>query len=378
MPRDPKQSIASVIIREAHLEDVLCTPKTLVVDADTMAQTDGLSNVFLIQKAISLMNRSSDVVLQWDDEPFKLFVQAPNSYPLLACFILHSNITHIANNPTFAFPLKSIRSTIHLARVKFDWFSEPKALLCADHLGLGRQRELYASEAATSIRPREDFEALVFPYVEALLAVDVNEQNIFRWREAFTSVIYELFENTDLHGRTDETGLVLETSIRGILFKEVLVPPYQPVRGKTPNLIRCLEISIFDGGVGYFSKRTQTRITDDVPIKDEWTAMHLCLSTHLEFSGAIQVGKGQHGIGLYEVLRALKFLNGAIEFRTGRLHAYRSFFPGDLTLQMESNDSNRPNMPKPVLLDYQEKYIPKPTQQPEVVGTAVRVLVPIR
>jgi hypothetical protein len=359
-----------------NVEEAVSAPETISVDEGSLAATDAVSDVMLIQGVIGLLDRSSATNFVWHPAVVRQLLQSPISFPLLGCLVLHVNARHTLQFGE-EFPLKTIRAHIYQARLRFDWFSEPKALLCADHLGMGRQKELYLSQSATGIRDREHFESLIFPYVETRLAVSVGEQAAFKWRAALTSVVFELFENTDLHGRTDWTGRVLHNSIRGLLFRDTLVHPFQPGTRMAQEAIRCLEIGVFDSGVGYYCKNQKKSLSDEVSVRDEWDVLHRCLSTHLEDGVAPNLGKGQRGIGLYEVLRALKFLNGAIEFRTGRLHAYRSFLPGDLQLQMESKESKlRPNMPKPTLLDYSRKFIAVPTEELKVVGTAVRVLVP--
>jgi hypothetical protein len=369
--------LSHLLVSQEAVEAMPHAPEVIRIDADLGFNANMSSNVFLIQSFISLLNRSATTTLEWYENSVDQFLASPCTYGFLACMILHSNVRHTVSNGS-VFPIKKARLAIQSARLSFDWFSEPKALLCGDDLGLGRQRELYISSTSTGIRSREHFESLIYPYVEAQLAVSVEEKNAFKWRAALTSIVFELFENTELHGKTDWQGKVLKNSIRGLLLKDIEVHAYQANQAKNPKSIRCLEIGVFDSGVGYFSKNRKKPLSEDVPIQEEWDVLHQCLSTHLEDGTAPIVGKGQRGIGLYEVLRALKFLNGAIEFRTGRLHAYRSFLPGDLLLQMESSESKlRPNMPKPTLLDYSSKYLSRPTKETSVIGSAVRVLIPV-
>lgn len=374
MPTYPE--LSSIFSSTSVVEEMASTPETVLVDQKVIAESQRLSDVMLIQGMIGLLDRSSTTNFVWNAEVVLKIIQSPISYPLLGCLILHANARHSLESGK-EFPLRAIRTQLSQARLRFDWFSEPKALLCADHLGLGRQKELYLSQTATGIRDREHFESLIFPYVEAKLAVSVTDEAAFKWRAALTSIVFELFENTDLHGRTDWHGKVLHNSIRGLLFRDTAVLPYQPGARMPGASLKCLEIGVFDSGVGYYGKKTKGLLGSDVSVREEWEILHQCLSTHLEDGASPNLGKGQRGIGLYEVLRALKFLNGAIEFRTGRLHAYRSFLPGDLLLQMESKESKlRPNMPKPTLLDYSRKFFAVPTEQLQVVGSAVRVLVP--
>ena len=372
MPSNP--TLTQLISDIAALETLPCAPEAVVVDDGIFLGVDG-TNVLVIQTVIGLLNRSPSVKLAWSLASLKVFQTSPSAFPLLACLVFHSNTLHTLETGQ-PFPLKAIRNKIHQTRLRFDWFSAPQSLLCADHLGLGRQKELYQSPIASGIRPREHFETLVFPYIESQLAISVTEGKAFKWGAALTSIIFELFENTDLHGKTDWSGKVIQNSIRGLVFKDSLINPYQST-GSSKKPMRCLEIGVFDAGVGYFCKSRKMPLTKDVTLEDEWRTLHLCLSTHLEDGLTPNFDKGQRGIGLYEVLRALKFLEGAIEFRTGRLHAYRSFLPGDLRVQMEPKESVRPNMPKPKLLDLSRKFLAIPTEHAASAGSAVRVLIPV-
>lgn len=372
--------ISLTALIDAGMSRPLFRALTLTVDVDTKSADDPAysSNVFRVQALLCVMEGIGELTLRWPEGLFSKVGTSPNSFPLLACTLLHSRIHHVTGTPLLQAALATTRSRIENTRIGFDWFSEPQALLCADHLGLGRPKDLYASRSAAGIKPREDFEALVFPYIERQLAIDLDEKKAFRWRAAFASVIYELFENTELHGKTDLNSRVLSMSIRGILFRDVPFRRYQPTNRPIPTGARCIEISVFDSGIGYFEKSKGRRLDETIPLEEEWRVLHDCLSTHLDDITAVQAGKGLHGIGLYEVLRALKFLEGAIEIRSGRLHGYRSFLPGDIGIQMESIESPlRPGMPKATLLDFDRKYVKKPTEQPRVIGSAIQVLVPI-
>jgi hypothetical protein len=375
---DLPKSLSALI--EAGITAILPKIKLHYVEVDQKTSDDSNfgSNVFKIQGLITTMCVVDELVLQWPEKLFNKVGANPNSFPLLACSFLHTRIRHQIASTETNISIAAIRKKIEKTRIGFDWFSEPQSLLCADHLGLGRPHDLYLSQSATGIRPRDDFEELVFPYIERQLAVDLDSKKAFHWRAAFASVIYELFENTELHGKTGIENSVLQTSIRGILFRDVPFQLYQPTNRPTPTGARCIEVSIFDSGVGYFQKSQRRELDKSIPLLDEWKVLHECLSVHLDEVTATKAGKGFHGIGLYEVLRALKFLEGAIEIRSGRLHGYRSFLPGDLLVQMESADSKlRPGMPKATLLDFERKYVSQPTENPQIVGSALRILIPI-
>jgi hypothetical protein len=83
-------------------------------------------------------------------------------------------------------------------------------------------------------------------------------------------------------------------------------------------------------------------------------------------------------MGLYEVLRALQYLKGKFEVRSGRVYGFRTFLEGETQFQIEAASSpTRPGMPKPVLLDQQKQFVRVPSPNGMVVGAAIRVLIPL-
>jgi hypothetical protein len=83
-------------------------------------------------------------------------------------------------------------------------------------------------------------------------------------------------------------------------------------------------------------------------------------------------------MGLYEVLRAIQSLKGRVEIRTGRLFAYRTFLDGQVQAQMQPMATMAHfAWPKPRLLDVEKKYVAVPSKQDALVGTSVRVVVPL-
>jgi hypothetical protein len=350
------------------------------VKVDTRATNDltWCSSVLNIQALLNAASTAKGVRFVWDRATWDHFTSSPNTFPLLAAALAMSNSRHVIAGEMEPPSVRPVIAAIAKHKLRFDWFSAPQSLLCADHLGIGRPIDLYPLSQSSGIRPRQDFEQLVFPFIERQLAVDLDKKLAYKWREALASVIYELFENTDLHGKTDLQGKLLSPSVRGIIFREIPLERYQPTPKAPAARARCVEIGIFDYGLGYFERSQRRPIASSTPLQEEWEVLHSCLSTHLDDTVESPPDRGLHGIGLYEVLRALKFLTGAIEIRTGRLHGYRSFLPGDLPLQMEPSDSReRPNMPKPTFLDFKHKYLKRPTPHPLLRGTAVRVLVPL-
>lgn len=169
--------------------------------------------------------------------------------------------------------------------------------------------------------------------------------------------------------------------MRGLTFRRIGVT--LPAHQKSGRLVAArqvpgLEVSIFDSGLGYYSSYTQQALDFSTELDEEWKVMHKCFSRHFD-PKQVDHRQRQRGMGLYEVLRALQELKGSIEVRTGRLFAYRSFFEGELLPQMQPSSGPwaRISFPKPVLLDVQNRLMPRPTGHDTVVGAAVRIVVPL-
>lgn len=377
MPNQTFPNLKSVVLeaRSGLPQPELNTP--LLVDREIAIDFDWNSDIFNLQALLAYIeSRGTAVEVNWTSEALSTFQKNSNNAAVLCALVLHSKVRNIAPVADLELQISQIRKRISRYRTSFDWFSPPQSIICADHLGMSRPPDLY-EEHRPGIRSRDDFENLIFPFIERLYAVEYSEKSAFKWRAAFASVVYELFENTDLHGKSSITNTPLKNSIRGIIFRENALENYQKQRSEAYSNRKCIEIGIFDSGIGYFESSTKTPITQNTPIQNEWENLHKCLSAHLQDSPTPN-NKGLHGIGLYEVLRALKFLKGAIEIRTGRVHAYRTFLEGDLQLEMEKPDSkDRPNMPKPTLLDRTREFLRRPTEHYKTIGSAIKVIVPI-
>jgi hypothetical protein len=222
---------------------------------------------------------------------------------------------------------------------------------------------------------------------------------------ALAVILRELLENTDDHARTDSDGKELKpNSIRGLLVKRIEQKRRLPERGAVDlPAIPCLEFTIFDSGIGYYNSyrrqliRGQARgepvsvgerqadtvrnsqLGDTVSVETEYAVVLKCLSRHSANGRDIPDSRpGHRGMGLYEVLRALKMMQGMLEVRTGRVHGYRSFLEGEIRLQLEPDSSiKRPGMPKVSLLDVDRKVVFFPAPREMVRGSVVRVVVPL-
>jgi hypothetical protein len=232
------------------------------------------------------------------------------------------------------------------------------------------------------------------------LGAGFNNKKLSKLRMVLAVILRELLENTDDHAKTDFEGRVLKpNSIRGLVVKRILENRRFPslTANKLPPL-PCLEFTIFDSGIGYYNsyrrqlllgqargepvvvgdKQADTvrrfELGPNVPVETEYAIVMKCLERHSEHVRAIPDPRpGHRGMGLYEVLRALKMMQGMLEIRTGRIHGYRSFLEGELRIQLEPETSDtRPGMPKASLLDVDRKVTSYPFPR-----DLVRVVVPL-
>ncbi len=274
--------------------------------------------------------------------------------------------------------LTAARNGVLRHRLIKDLFSPSQLLLCADSRGYGRPEQLYLPRGG-ALRPRSHFETLVQEVLATELKATGDMAKQFKWASSLGVIVAELFENTDVHAMTDLGGTRFRTNaMRGLIFKRTKITV--PMRDDSRKLVEvekdCLEISVFDTGLGYF--RSFTRSEDKHDIAFEWRVLHKCLERH--FDEDISDPRPSHrALGLAEVLRSLQTLTGRIEIRTGRTFGYRTFIEGQLQAQMQPPGSewSRFRWPRPRLLDMSKRVVAVPTAHEDIVGSAIRVIIPL-
>lgn len=340
--------------------------------------------VFAIQRLLSLARNKTPINVRW---PFDLLTRMPtvaSLHPLLAVAASLHDATHeslgIGADDVNDLLARS-RRQIFTYRLRGDFFTDSQILLCVDARGHGRPLDLY-DRSTNGLRSREDIETTVLGVLSPHLNSAETASQKFALAGALAVVVAELFENTHLHGRLDSAKTpVGPDAMRGLLFRRISVTLH--AHQKSGRLVAArevpgLEVSIFDSGIGYYASYTRQAWESSTDLDEEWKVMHKCFARHFN-PEQLDHRERQRGMGLYEVLRALQELEGSIEVRTGRLFAYRSFFEGELLPQMRppSGPWARINLPKPVLLDVQNRLTPRPTANDAVVGAAVRIVVPL-
>jgi hypothetical protein len=357
-----------------------------------------------IQRLITLAHDAASLKVFWHTAAARRLLDSPSVHPLAAVALCLNNAEHAlpedAKLPSNSF--ESARKRLLSHQLAADMFSDRQALICLDFERPSLPSDLY-EPSTRRLRPEADFESLVDDLVYAQHGAGFKAEMLSKLRMALAVILRELLENTDDHAKTDFEGSVLKpNSIRGLLVKRILETRRLPNRTAI-NLppVPCLEFTIFDSGIGYYNSyrrqllRGQARgepvvvgdkqantvrkfeLGPDVSVETEYAIVLKCLGRHSE-KAIPDLRPGHRGMGLYEVLRALKMMQGMLEVRTGRIHGYRSFLEGELRIQLEPDTSEtRPGMPRASLLDVDRKLAYFPAPRELVRGSVVRVVVPL-
>lgn len=343
------------------------------------SELDG--EVFAIQRLLTISRLGIPITVAWAPAICQRLPGIALLQPLLAVALMLQDVDHRFAGLGVLEAEKVLSTARHAVlnhRLDRDLFSPSQLLLCADSRGYGRPEQLYLPRGG-ALRPRSHFETVVQDVLSTELKATGDTAKQFKWANSLGVIVAELFENTDIHAMTDLGGARFRTNaMRGLMFKRTkLTVQLRDSLHKLREVEKeCLEISVFDTGLGYF--RSYTRSDEKHDIEFEWRVMHNCLERHF-FSDIPDHSPAHRALGLAEVLRALQTLAGRIEIRTGRTFGYRTFIEGQLQAQMQppGSDWSRFNWPKPRLLDFTKKVVAVPTAHEDIVGSAIRVIVPL-
>jgi Histidine kinase-, DNA gyrase B-, and HSP90-like ATPase. len=346
---------------------------------DDMTEDVARSEVLAIQRLLTI-SRRAPIRVMWAKNIASRVLASPTIFPLLAVLIVLENASHEIEGVDDAHvvdALETARRKLFKERLKTDFFADTQVVICADSRGRGNPPDLYRADGR--MIAREDFEAIIEELVTRQVAVNASTSSAVHWSSALATIVSELFENADTHGKSELSGLpIKENGIRGLVLKRTKVERAKVKdNAPVPPPIEAFELSIFDSGPGFYASYMGVPLEQGVDLDLEWKVIHACLERHYE-PGLTDIRQGHRGMGLYEVLRALQLLHGAIEVRTGRIHGYRTFMEGEFKFKMEPASSpTRPGMPKPQLLDVERKYVAVPSKHELLVGSSVRVIVPL-
>lgn len=339
------------------------------------------SEVLAIQRLISLA-RGASVHAVWERAAWDTVSANPALYPLLSVMLVLSRVEHSLDAKDGDIPLdvSAARASVLNHRLAKSAAFASDIVLCLEGVGSGVSADLY-NPSTLQLHPREYFESMAVEALATNPPVGAAAQRVYDHASLLGTILAELIENSETHGRLDADGRpTLDTGVRGLVFRRVklVLPAPKALEGQPKTReVNCFEASIFDSGIGYFASYTRGPLTSQTDLKLEWQVLHNCLERH--YHPELSDSRPSHrGLGLYEVLRALQALKGRIEFRTGRLYAYRTFLEGELQAQMEPKAPfAHLAWPKPRLLDVNKKYLALPTEQENLVGASVRILVPL-
>jgi hypothetical protein len=136
------------------------------------------------------------------------------------------------------------------------------------------------------------------------------------------------------------------------------------MRSQTKKRFRgILEFSVLDSGPGFVGSWLRKPVDPQGDIDVEYRAVLECLR-----SGHSTARNPNRGLGLTDVLRALRALNGFIRIRTNRICLYRDFHMLP-TARLSETEA--------VLMDWQKGVSSKPSALGPVTGATVSVLIPV-
>lgn len=386
---------------EAGHDIVVTVPDSYL--SDDRFESPGVEGL-AIQRLITLAHGCTSLRFQWETASANRVLGSPAVFPMAAVALCLNNATHhLPNDSTLtAESFEKARGRLLSHRLGADMFSERQILVCLDNHRPSLPYDLY-EPSTRRLRPEADFESLIDDLIFAQHGAGFRAEKLSKLRLALAVILRELLENTDDHAKTDFNGAVLKpNAIRGVLLKRILETRRLPATGQVKAApVPCLEFTIFDSGVGYYNsyrrqllggqargepvvvgdKQADTllkfELGPNVPVETEYAIVLKCLARHSD-KAIPDPRPGHRGMGLYEVLRALKTMQGMLEVRTGRIHGYRSFLEGELKIQLEPETSKtRPGMPKASLLDVDRKLATRPAPRELVRGCVVRIVVPL-
>jgi hypothetical protein len=217
-------------------------------------------------------------------------------------------------------------------------------LLCADNTSKAALPQFYVPNLSSigshrfsgRLRPESDFinlaKQLVRQTVKGDLRGSIGDDEI----NILGELLFELFENTEIHARNDEKGSPYPKSVRGVLaaFHSISDANIQKISGEflplqeyfkarstvTNNQQNFFELSVFDSGPGLASRLKGSSIIDTTPIQDEYELTKSCFLKHTT-SRTEQV----KGLGLYRTLDLIRKSKGFLRLRTGRVSLFKSF-----------------------------------------------------
>ncbi|WP_194724053.1 hypothetical protein [Noviherbaspirillum malthae] len=264
-------------------------------------------------------------------------------------------------------------------------------IMCDDAYSKGLPWPLY--DARGTLRTDNYFETFAPKLISSVMRSDELRGAILQADQSslLTTLLYELIKNTQDHALFTATNERIDDSVRLVLARfydldalDVPAPaspdmPLEPhmayvqalkersvsgMRGaKDKRFCGILEFSVLDSGPGFVGRKLQREVNPQEDIEIEYKAVLACLR-----AGHTTASNPNRGLGLNDVLRALRKMNGFLRIRTNRLSGYREF-----KVFREQQDTDV----TPVLHDWKRGYSTRASAFANVRGAAVSVLLPV-
>lgn len=213
-------------------------------------------------------------------------------------------------------------------------------LLCVDHFGLGSPPIFYENE---QVRGELWFRDIAMRLLTRATPGPYRANLSARFAQEIGSVIFELFQNTDVHARTSISGDFIRPSVRGLTIRhrsvsrEVLLKragddhAFQLYAQNLPEPLegfqndKYIELSIFDSGPGFASRWTSKPV-ELLSAAEELNGLQACFAR-----GATTRKGSRYGQGLPYVIEKIKVLRGLIRIRSGRLSVFADLMSDEIT-----------------------------------------------
>lgn len=270
-------------------------------------------------------------------------------------------------------------------------------LICDDSTAdLGLPRQLYHDSSSRELVPWSAFATLFGQIVGLTTGGKLrtgSDASVARIA-ALTTVIYELFKNTEDHATHDVSGADLLNSVRGIYAqyhtrdsigsridsKSVAHPSpslafvestLSDKRRPAKAVSGVLEISVFDSGPGMAARWSARDVSAD-SADEQMSYVLACFK-----KGQTSTASASRGFGLWKVLRSLEEVSGFIAVRTNGVRAYRRFDSAIYRKSRQVPLQKGGSLPEEALLDWRLGFAPHASLRPHTKGTSVSVLLPI-
>jgi hypothetical protein len=198
----------------------------------------------------------------------------------------------------------------------------------------------------------EAFRRLTYKALDVVVPQSGRSSFIDGLKGNIAEIVRELFDNAHKHARENESGDILATNFRGVIFNSVNVTPerleklirsgggdltlftseWRKWMDQNSRQLPVLDITVVDAGPGY-ARRWTGKGKDELTMKDEVDAVVKCFVKNNSTSS-----NDADGSGLTHVLTDLRRLRGWFRLRTGAVAVSRSYFDGKGDLVIKASD----------------------------------------